>query len=282
MEKHKNTINLIKKILQNQKFGVLSTIRRDQPHSSLVCFCSSKDLSKIVFFTVKESRKIINSRLYDNVEIFINNALNNSDDITQAITIEAIGSAKVEKNIEMEELQKLKSLFLQKHPYLESFVSSESTQMVLIKVKYYHIVQNFQTVIDWKPSEIYRYETNHNEPIYRQIQGKVIKKGFYRGKAKIINNVNDFVENDNEVIIILKDKDIIKKIDLKLCKGLILEMDDLDQDLQNNLLSKDFPSIITNEPITRDNNLDNDISIDGFLGIIIIHRENIMFHDIEN
>jgi hypothetical protein len=75
----------------------------------------------------------------------VNNSINQASDFHQAISVTAVGNAKV---VDESEKDPILNLYLAKHPHLEEFVQSPTCALVRVSIKTYYMVENFQKVME--------------------------------------------------------------------------------------------------------------------------------------
>lgn len=266
MENTKNIKEKITNLYANQRFGVFATVWKNQSHQTLVCFQVTEDLSTIIFGTPKNSRKFVNSRVHEKISFFVDSANNDPKDLSQAMTLSAVGRAFIGDLLPKDKYDNYIQIYLKKHPYQESFINSPSTDLVIIEVDHYQFVENFQTVIDWNPASI------EKQTLYRQIMGKSVTKGFFRGKIAKIASEKDLEQNWDNKAIFLQDKSLIEKILNINFKGLICELGLSNQTLEQFCTKNNIPLISDLENLSQSIEDNDEISIDGHLGLIIIHK----------
>ncbi len=132
-------------LLITQRFGVLSTTLDDMPHCSLVALAFTQDLKRILFATSKTTKKYKNIVKNQNISMFMDNRQNIPDDIQKTITICATGIAKLVERFEGLP-DELKIAYSNKHPYLSEFIVEKNTVFIILEVKKYQIVSNFQEI----------------------------------------------------------------------------------------------------------------------------------------
>ena len=137
--------NKIKALFSDQKLAVLSTHQSGQPYASLIAFVGSNDLKKIFFVTPRTTRKFSNLTANPRVAVLINSSLNVDSDFHEAVSVTALGTAKEIYGSQKDEIL---SLYLSKHPYLESFATSPSCALVGVAITRYVMVKNFQHVME--------------------------------------------------------------------------------------------------------------------------------------
>ena len=137
----------IAELLLSQNLAVLATQSPEgSSYSSLIAFAATDDLQKIVFATPKATRKFANIKHNPRVSLLIDNRSNNEKDFQDAIAVTVMGDA--ERIAPDTSPRELKSLYLNKHPYLEDFLSSPSTAIIIISVRSYYLVSRFQEVME--------------------------------------------------------------------------------------------------------------------------------------
>jgi nitroimidazol reductase NimA-like FMN-containing flavoprotein (pyridoxamine 5'-phosphate oxidase superfamily) len=135
----------IRQLFSNQKLAVLSTHHSGQPYASLIAFVGKEDLKELFFVTPRTTRKFANLSADSRVAILINSSLNMDSDFHEAVSATALGNAK---EINRSEKDNILSLFLAKHPYLESFATSPTCAVVGVTIRTYVMVKNFQHVME--------------------------------------------------------------------------------------------------------------------------------------
>lgn len=135
-------VQILTDLFKKERLGVLATDMEGLPYTSLVAFAVTEDLEKLLFVTSKETRKYQNITNNPKVTILIDNRTNSPEDFHDAIAITAEGYVKEEPT----QSDELKSIFIEKHPYLSEFVQSPANQVLVIKIKRYHYVNRFQNV----------------------------------------------------------------------------------------------------------------------------------------
>ncbi len=145
----KKAIERIKKLCQEQLFGVLATQGQRECYNSLISFETSEDLSKIVFATPIATKKFDFIKQNDSVSILIDNRSSNPESINDIAAVTAMGKVKILK--EKEETNKWSHALVDKHNYLESFIKAPTTAIILMEIDKYYYVSSFQEVVEWDP-----------------------------------------------------------------------------------------------------------------------------------
>ncbi|MGC8907120.1 MAG: pyridoxamine 5'-phosphate oxidase family protein [Desulfomonilaceae bacterium] len=136
-------IQKVMDILSEQKLGVMATYEPQQPYLSLVAFCHTPDLKKIVVATDRNTRKYENIMKNSRAAILFDNRSVAESDFRAGIAVTAYGTVEEAKE---PEISRLRQYYLEKHPFMEDFLLAASTAMLCLKVEYYQIVDNFQNV----------------------------------------------------------------------------------------------------------------------------------------
>ena len=145
MADYEDIKNKIQALFSDQKLAVLSTHQSGQPYASLIAFLGSDDLKNIFFVTPRTTRKFSNLTADSRVAILVNSSLNVDSDFHEAVSVTALGTAKEINGSQKDEIL---SLYLSKHPYLESFATSPTCALVGVAITRYVMVKNFQHVME--------------------------------------------------------------------------------------------------------------------------------------
>jgi hypothetical protein len=134
-------------LLSDQKLAVLSTQSAGGfAYASLIAFAASEDLQTIVLATPKATRKFANIKNNPRVSLLIDNRSNQEKDFHDAKAVTVMGVAQ--------ELavggpgRDLVPLYLEKHPYLDTFLRSPTTAFIRVAVQRYYLVSRFQEVME--------------------------------------------------------------------------------------------------------------------------------------
>ena len=125
---------LLKKIVETQRFAVLSTLSNHQPYSSLVAFAASDDFRHLSFATNRSTRKYSNILENSKVALLIDNSNNNRTDFTRALAVTALGTAS--EILDKSNNAVLQS-YLKKHQALRDFVNRQDTTIIDVQVTDY-------------------------------------------------------------------------------------------------------------------------------------------------
>ena len=108
-------------------------------------FAATPDLKQLLFATGRSTRKIANLRSDARASMLVDNRTNRASDFTESAAATAVG---VVDEIGEEQRTELESLFLAKHPHLESFLGSPSCAFLQLRVSVYMVVTRFQHVVE--------------------------------------------------------------------------------------------------------------------------------------
>lgn len=141
----------IKELCFEQPFAVLATQGEGQPYTALISFAASDDLTHLVFSTPTQTRKY--SQIKDNrqVSMLIDTRSLQPESINLVRAVTVTGKARPLENAD--EIELWSKLLLDKHGYLEKFVHSESSSLILVRAVRYFYVRRFQEVYQWTPPE---------------------------------------------------------------------------------------------------------------------------------
>ena len=145
MEPSEEIRSRLRDLCISQKLAVVSTQSEGQPYASLVAFAASDDLRHIFFVTARTTRKFANLTKDARVAVLINSSVNRESDFHDAVSVTVTGTAE---EIEDAERNKVLTLYLSKHPYLEDFAQAPTCAVIRVTTKSYYMVKNFQTVME--------------------------------------------------------------------------------------------------------------------------------------
>ena len=139
---------IIRELLESQRLAVLSTQGKEQPYSNLVAFAVTPDLRYLIFATSRATRKYANLLKHPQVSILIDNRTNETADFAEAVAVTALARAS---EVQGEERSHHLEIYLNRHPYLEGFVTSPNCALFSVKVERYIMVTRFQDVREIAP-----------------------------------------------------------------------------------------------------------------------------------
>jgi general stress protein 26 len=136
---------VLKALFEDQSFAVLATDDQGQPYVSLMAFTATVDLKSLIFATERETRKHANLARNPRTAALIDNRPGTASELGEAIAVTALGEMRESNKNEH------KRAFLQRHPYLETFVESPSCTLVEMRVKTYLVARGVQGVEEYQP-----------------------------------------------------------------------------------------------------------------------------------
>ncbi len=139
----------IDRLIQNERFAVLSTQGGGQPYASLIAFAVSSDLSAAVFATPITTRKYRLLMECDRVALLFDTRSGGEKDMMKIEALTATGRAvRLQPGLERD---RWAGLLIRRHPHLGSFVQSPTSAVFRIDiVRYFHVIR-FQEVSQWRP-----------------------------------------------------------------------------------------------------------------------------------
>lgn len=254
---------LILNTLQEQRYGVYNTLRNEQPHSALVGFATTPDLTKIIIITNKNTRKYINTQLHHKVTLFVSTAKNDPKDLDEAITISAIGTAEVGEKLSPELIQEYRTYFLEKNTYLKDLAGAIS-DIIVITVDTYELTKSFQ-------KSVIQTNTDMTSLNIRQLPGLGVVPGNVRGKVVKVTSFTELnSEHENNIVVIDSIAESENYSDFK-GKGLVIGSSTIPIQLEEWLQKLKIPTIkgIKSLDLLTAN---KDITVNGSLGLIIFHE----------
>jgi nitroimidazol reductase NimA-like FMN-containing flavoprotein (pyridoxamine 5'-phosphate oxidase superfamily) len=139
----------IRNLCEDESFAVLATQGAGEPYTSLIGFAASRDLKYLVFATPRQTRKFTLLEENRNVSLLIDNRAQQLKSLNQISALTVTG--KVILPSDSEEIEKWRELLTRKHPYLDGFIRSETTALVVVEVSRFYYVRRFQEVFQWTP-----------------------------------------------------------------------------------------------------------------------------------
>jgi nitroimidazol reductase NimA-like FMN-containing flavoprotein (pyridoxamine 5'-phosphate oxidase superfamily) len=142
-------VETIARLVDSVPFGVLCTQGQGQPYGSVVAFAFSEDLATAVFATPQATRKYRLLSECKRVSLVIDNRPEFPDDMMRVEAVTVTGTAvDLERGAEFD---RCADMLVARHPYLKSFVVSESCALFRIEPARFFHVRRFQEVRQWIP-----------------------------------------------------------------------------------------------------------------------------------
>ena len=138
-------VTRIQSLLQSQNLGVLATRGQEYPYCTLVGFVGTEDLRRIIFATLRNTRKYANIKKYPMISILIDSRSNRVEDFKDAMALTILGNAH---EAEGEEKERLSGLYLARHPHLKEFLQDPDCAVMVLEVERYILVTRFQQVME--------------------------------------------------------------------------------------------------------------------------------------
>lgn len=141
----------IRALCLEEPFAVLATQGGGQPYTSLISFAMSEDMKHLVFSTPTQTRKYSLIVANSNVSVMIDNRSRQPESINHICGLTITGRARILSVAG--EIVKWQSLLTTKHSYLQKFVKSPSSSLILVETVRFLYVRRFQEVYQWVPGK---------------------------------------------------------------------------------------------------------------------------------
>lgn len=133
----------IRELYARQGVGVLCARGDIYPHASLVAFAPSEDLRTILFATLRQARKYEHIARDPHVVLTVDSRTETNADLVRTVVATAAGVAGEVPSAERSGWQ---GIYLKRHPSLRAFVESPDCALMAIRVQWYEVITDFQTV----------------------------------------------------------------------------------------------------------------------------------------
>ena len=132
----------IERVIQQKDICVLATVSENEPYCSLMNYVASDDCREIYMVTQKSTQKYRNLNANHSVSLLVDTreeypGPRRSEG--QAITISGVFQKMEDEN----KKERVKSRFLEKHPYLNAFMEDEDSEIICIKVSSFLLLDGF-------------------------------------------------------------------------------------------------------------------------------------------
>ncbi len=141
----------IRTLLCEQPYAVLCTQGGGQPYGSLVAFAANNDLNSLVFATPVTTRKYRLLSECDRVALVVDNRSDFAAEISQIQAVTATGRAHVLER--SEQAERWYRLLIDRHGYMRSFITAETTALIRVDIVRYLHVTRLQEVRQWVPPD---------------------------------------------------------------------------------------------------------------------------------
>lgn len=142
----------IRELCLEQPFAVLATQGEGQPYTNLISFAISDNLNQLVFSTPAQTRKYDLIRKNKEVSLMIDNRDQQPESINLIRAITITGTARILEDAR--EIEHWSDLLVKRHIYLERFVKSPSSSLILVDIIRFFYVRRFQEVYQWAPGKL--------------------------------------------------------------------------------------------------------------------------------
>ncbi len=139
----------IRALCFEQPFAVLSTQDGGQPYTNLISFAISENLDQLIFSTPARTRKYNLIKKNKKVSLLIDNRAQQPESINLIRAVTITGTARALSD--PKEVEHWSDLLINRHNYLEKFIKSPSSSLILIDIIRFFYVRRFQEVYTWKP-----------------------------------------------------------------------------------------------------------------------------------
>ncbi len=133
----------IKRVLERNRYAVLSTQRNGQPHASLIAFTPLEGVKVLAFATYRDTLKFESMQADRRVAILIEDREGDANQSERRIVLTAVGEAI---NTPEADRQALIQTHLRKHPDLGTFLSSPDCEFVRVAIHAYQVVGHIDDV----------------------------------------------------------------------------------------------------------------------------------------
>lgn len=146
---HQEAWDVLRELLQDQRFAVLATQGGGHPYTSLVAFAALPDLRQLIFPTRRGTRKYANLASSPPVSLLIDSRANAVTDYRDAVAVNAIGLAQGGGGGQDAEYR---ARLLDRHPSLAGFLADADCRIATVRVTEYRLVTNFEVVTVLDPA----------------------------------------------------------------------------------------------------------------------------------
>ena len=145
----RQVVDEIRELCENQPFAVLATQGGGQPYTNLISYAVSEDLKHLVFSTPSQTRKFSLIVKNKRVSLMIDNRADQPESINLIRAVTVTGTARPLE--EPQELERWSRLLINRHSYLDKFINSPSSSLILVDIIRFFYVRRFQEVYQWIP-----------------------------------------------------------------------------------------------------------------------------------
>ncbi|OPY84267.1 MAG: Pyridoxamine 5'-phosphate oxidase [Syntrophus sp. PtaU1.Bin208] len=132
-------LEVMKHLLRSKDTCVLATVSGNEPHCSLMSYAVDEDCREIYMMTFRNTRKYENLASNPAVSLLVDTREGDSPKErgqTKALTV----SGQFERIEGEERKNRIKDRLLERHPHLKAFAENPDTEVFLIKVKSFQLL----------------------------------------------------------------------------------------------------------------------------------------------
>jgi nitroimidazol reductase NimA-like FMN-containing flavoprotein (pyridoxamine 5'-phosphate oxidase superfamily) len=142
------TAGMLRELLEEQHYAVLSTQQKGHPYCSLVAYVPTPDLRHGLFATHRSTNKYANLTVNPHVSLLIDNRRNTPDDVDRAVAVTITGTAR---EVPGDGTTDLYALYVARQPHLERFAMDDDCALFNVTVDQYTLVKQFEDVVVVRP-----------------------------------------------------------------------------------------------------------------------------------
>lgn len=146
MERREEAEQLVRALLDSQRFAVLSTQSETGPYSSLIAFWASDDMSHVVFATMRATRKFNFLITHPRVALLFDDRSNRDSDVGEATALTATGTARELTDEGSRAIAR--EALVARHPALASFAADPECAFIRVDVDVFYVVTQLQNVLE--------------------------------------------------------------------------------------------------------------------------------------
>jgi len=143
MDISEKTEKRLKNLFDSQLNAALATSKDGKPYCCLVSFFVTDDFKHLLFATKRARLKYEQMDANPSVALLIENTTNQPKDVTQAISVSVLGTAK---DVKGDDRLDYADQLAERHPKLKQFVHSENTAIMRVTIEKMYVVSDFEKV----------------------------------------------------------------------------------------------------------------------------------------
>jgi len=132
-------LEVMKNMIRAEDTCVLATVSETKPHCSLMSYTVDEDCREIYMMTFRNTRKYENLLSNPAVSLLVDTRKEDSPEgpsQTKALTV----NGRFERIENEEKKNRIKDRLLERHPHLKAFAENHDTEVFLIKVKSFQLL----------------------------------------------------------------------------------------------------------------------------------------------